>query len=174
MWRPSWKACQSARRERGWSVDVDSSRFEAVLAQQNTGQIIGDRSETGDSQRFAPEIFDPIYFGLNEKEKAIDAYRKGTEIDPNDAAAHFNLGELYYDLEELVQAEKECMEAIRLDPSFTLAYLTMGNLCLDQERLADAVKFFEQYLKREKSPRAEEMIAEVKAVVEGLKEEMKG
>ena len=114
------------------------------------------------------------YYGLNEREKAIDAYRKGIDIDPSDAAAHFNLGELYYDLEELENAEKECMEAIRLDPSFTLGYLTMGNLCLDQERIADAINYFEIYLKKEKSPRAAEMVAEVKAVLEGLREEMKG
>ena len=38
----------------------------------------------------------------------------------------------------------------------------------------DAVRYFEQYLKHEKSPQAAEMIVEVKAVVEGLKEELKG
>ena len=48
----------------------------------------------------------------------------------------------------------------------------MGNLSLDQEQIADAIKYFELYLKHEKSPRAEEMVAEVKAVIAGLKEEL--
>ncbi len=62
---------------------------------------------------------------------------------------------------------------MRLDPNFTMSYLTLGNICIDQERLAEAIQYFELYLKKEKSPQAAEMIAEVKAVVEGLKEEMR-
>ena len=96
------------------------------------------------------------------------------EIDPEDPAAHFNLGELYYDLEELEEAEDSCLEAIRLDPAFSMAYLTLGGICMDMDRTAEAITHFESYLKYEKSPQATDMIAEVKAVVEGLKEELKG
>jgi hypothetical protein len=55
-----------------------------------------------------------------------------------------------------------------------MAYLTLGGICMDQERTRDAVAYFEQYLKYEKSPQASDMIAEVKAVIEGLKEELNG
>jgi tetratricopeptide (TPR) repeat protein len=110
-------------------------------------------------------------YGLGERDKAIAAYRKGIEIEPHDAAAHFNLGELYYDLGEFDEAEKECLEAVRLDPTFTLSYLTLGSLYMDREHVAEAIKSLEMYLKMEKSPQAAEMVAEVKAVVEGLKEE---
>jgi tetratricopeptide (TPR) repeat protein len=120
---------------------------------------------------FALNALGDAYYGMDQRDKAIEAYRKGIEIDPEDGAAHFNLGELYYDMDELADAETECLEAIRLDPSFALPYLTMGSICLDQERVADAVRYFELYLQKEKSPRAEEMISEVKAVLEGLKEE---
>jgi tetratricopeptide (TPR) repeat protein len=122
---------------------------------------------------FALNALGDAYYGLGEREKAIDAYRKGVTIDPEDAAAHFNLGELYYDMDDLAEAEKECAAAVRLDPSFPLPYLTMGSICLDQERITDAIKYFELYLKNEKSPRAEETISEVRAVLEGLKEEAK-
>jgi hypothetical protein len=44
---------------------------------------------------------------------------------------------------------------------------------MDQDRTQDAVNYFEQYLKFETSPQASDMIAEVKAVIEGLKEELK-
>ena len=107
-------------------------------------------------------------------EGAIDAFEKGVEIDPEDPVAHFNLGELLYDLEELEEAEEECLEAIRLDPAYGMAYLTLGGICMDQDRTAEAIAFFEKYLKYETSSQAAEMIAEVKAVVEGLKEELKG
>jgi len=107
-------------------------------------------------------------------EGAIQAFEKGIEIDPSDPAAHFNLGELYYDLEELEEAEEECLEAVRLDPSFSMAYLTLGGICMDTDRTADAIRYFQGYLKHETSPQAAEMVNEVKAVLEGLKEELKG
>ena len=115
-----------------------------------------------------------LYYGLGENQKAIAAYHKGIEIDPEDATARFNLGELYYDMDDLEAAERETLEAIRLDPEFTMSYLTLGNICIDQERMADAIGYFESYLKKEHSPQAHEMIAEVKAVIEGLKEELRG
>jgi hypothetical protein len=55
-----------------------------------------------------------------------------------------------------------------------MSYLTLGNICIDQDRTAEAIGYFEKYLKSERSPQAREMIAEVKAVVEGLKEELRG
>jgi len=122
---------------------------------------------------FALNALGDAYYGLGEREKAVEAYKKGVTIDPEDSAAHFNLGELYYDMEELAEAERECLEAARLDPSFPLPYLTLGSLCLDQERIPDAINYFELYLKYEKSPRAEETVSEVRAVLEGLKEEAK-
>ena len=122
---------------------------------------------------FAHNALGDAFYGLGENDKAIAAYRKGIEIEPNDAAAHFNLGELYYDLGQSAEAEKECLEAVRLDPEFTLSYLTLGSLYMDQEHVADAIKYLDLYLKREKSPQAADMVAEVKAVIEGLKEEMR-
>ena len=62
---------------------------------------------------------------------------------------------------------------MRLDPTYGMAYLTLGGICMDQDRTQDAVTCFEQYLRFETSPQASEMIAEVKAVIEGLKEELK-
>ncbi|GAM11704.1 putative UDP-N-acetylglucosamine--peptide N-acetylglucosaminyltransferase SEC [Geobacter sp. OR-1] len=121
---------------------------------------------------FAYNAIGDAWYGQGEKEKAIAAFRKGIEVDPEDAAAHFNLGELYYDMEEFDEAEKECLEAVSLDPEFTLAYLTLGSLCMDRERVKDAIKYLELYLRYEKSPQAEEMVAEVKAVLEGLRAEL--
>lgn len=113
-------------------------------------------------------------YGQGDVDGAIDAFTRGVEIDPKDPAAHFNLGELYYDLEELEEAEDECLEAVRCDPAYSMAYLTLGGICMDQDRTSDAIAHFESYLKFETSAQAADMIAEVKAVVEGLKEELKG
>ena len=79
---------------------------------------------------------------------------------------------MYYDLGEFADAERECLEAIRLDPSFTLSYLTLGSLYMDQEHIGEAIKSLETYLKMEKSPQASDTVAEVRAVLEGLKAEL--
>jgi tetratricopeptide (TPR) repeat protein len=89
-----------------------------------------------------------------------------------DPAAYHNLGELYYDLEEYDPAEENCKIAVKLAPDFSMAYLTLGGICMDQERMADALKYYRLYLKYETSPQAVDMLAEVKAVVEGLQEEI--
>ena len=123
---------------------------------------------------FAYNALGDAWYGLGNRDKAIEAFNRGIAIDPNDSVAHFNLGELYYDLGEHEDAERECLEAIRLDPEFTLAYLTLGSLHMDSEHLTEAVKYLKLYLKYEKSPHAQEMIDEVKAVIDGLKAELAG
>jgi tetratricopeptide (TPR) repeat protein len=123
---------------------------------------------------FALNALGDSLYGQGDVDGAIASFTRGVEIDPEDPAAHFNLGELYYDLEELEEAEDECLEAVRCDPAYSMAYLTLGGICMDQDRTADAIAYFEKYLKYEKSVQAADMIAEVKAVIEGLKEEVKG
>ena len=61
---------------------------------------------------------------------------------------------------------------MRLDPAFSMSYLTLGSLYMDNERVKDAVRYLELYLKYEKSPQAKETIAEVQAVLEGLRAEI--
>ena len=53
-----------------------------------------------------------------------------------------------------------------------MSYLTLGGICMDLERMEDALKYYTQYLKYERSSQAADMLAEVKAVVEGLQEEL--
>jgi len=43
---------------------------------------------------------------------------------------------------------------------------------MDQEEMKEAIKYYQLYLKYETSAQAAEMRAEVKAVLEGLKEEL--
>ena len=121
---------------------------------------------------FAYNALGDAWYGQGNREKAIEAFNRGIAVDPHDAAAHFNLGELYYDLGEHDAAEKECLEAIRIDPEFTLAYLTLGSLHMDREHLSEAVRYLKLYLKYEKSPQAQEMIDEVKVVIDGLRTEL--
>jgi len=63
---------------------------------------------------------------------------------------------------------------VALAPDYSMAYLTLGGLCMDQERMQEALHYYRLYLKHEQSAQAADMLAEVKAVVEGLQEELKG
>jgi len=61
---------------------------------------------------------------------------------------------------------------VEIDPGFSMAYLTLGGIAMDLEEMQDAIRYYQLYLKHETSAQAAEMRAEVKAVVEGLKEEL--
>ena len=106
------------------------------------------------------------------KTAALATFRKVLELDPEDAQAHFNLGEMYYDAGDLPAAERECRAALRCDPGHAFACLTLGNIFLDQEQPREALHFFQEFLLREQSPAAKEIRDEVSAVVEGLKSEL--
>ena len=94
------------------------------------------------------------------------------EIDPEDAQAHFNLGEIYYDAGDLAAAEQACRKALACDPGFSFAYMTLGNICLDQEKPRQALDWFQKFLLHERSAGAADIREEVAAVVAGLKEEL--
>jgi tetratricopeptide (TPR) repeat protein len=102
----------------------------------------------------------------------LACYRQVIELDPEDAQAHYNLAELYYDLARLAEAEAACLKAIEFDPALSFAYLTLGNICLDEEKTHEALRYFEDFLRLERSPAAADIRSEVAAVIDGLKLEM--
>ena len=59
--------------------------------------------------------------------KAVQAYLQALEINPNDASAYKNLGDLLVEqgnLEEAIQAYRQALE---LDPNDAVAYRNRGN-----------------------------------------------
>ncbi|MEW5717237.1 MAG: tetratricopeptide repeat protein [Chloroflexota bacterium] len=67
------------------------------------------------------------------------AYRKAIELNPNDAAAHNNLGALLAeDAARAADAEAAYREAIRLDPNYAQAHNNLGALLADLGRAAEA------------------------------------
>jgi hypothetical protein len=50
-----------------------------------------------------------------------------------------------------------------------MGYFILGSICLDQERTGEAIEHFELFLRLEKSPAAQDLRAEVGAVLDGLK-----
>ncbi len=80
---------------------------------------------------------------------------------------------MHYDNDDLEQAEAACLQALNCDPGFAYACLTLGNIYLDQDRSEKALQYFQEFLMYENSPAAEDIRAEVAAVVDTLKAELK-
>ena len=149
-------------------VHYSNENIEASISAYRKALLI-----EGDNVFALNSLGDALY-ASGDAEAALDCYRRVIQLDPQDAQAHFNLAEMYYDDGNLADAERECRSALEFDPGFSSAYLTLGNLYLDQEKLREAVTAYEEFLARETSPAAHEIITEVRLLLEGLREQVEG
>lgn len=120
-------------------------------------------------QSFALNALGDIYAQQGKFEAAIDLYRQAAELDPEDSQPLLNLADALYEEGNLDEAEQCCLKGLELDPSVAMGYFILGSICLDQDRTREAVEHFEQFLRLEKSPSAQDLRAEVTAVLDGLK-----
>ncbi|MEA1895075.1 MAG: tetratricopeptide repeat protein, partial [Euryarchaeota archaeon] len=70
--------------------------------------------------------FGDFYAFKREYNEAIEYYKEAIRIDPDDAAARNNLGNLLKDQGRYDEAEKEYREAIRIDPNYGEAHVNLG------------------------------------------------
>ena len=66
------------------------------------------------------------YNNHGEYDKAIVAFNKAIELDPDFALAYNNRGWAYIELEQYEQGIADCTKAIELDPGLALAYSNRG------------------------------------------------
>jgi tetratricopeptide (TPR) repeat protein len=62
---------------------------------------------------------------------AQENYKKAIELEPNYAAAHYNLGGLYEELVQLEKARAEYRAAINIDPDFDAAINNLARLQIE-------------------------------------------
>jgi len=77
-------------------------------------------------------------------QKAVDYYRQALEINPEYAAAHYNLGNAYLALKKYDRAEAAFRRAVELDRHLVQAYLNWGNLYLETGRFEQAERVLQQ------------------------------
>jgi protein O-GlcNAc transferase len=70
---------------------------------------------------------------------ALPALQKATQLLPNDAEAHNNLGNALKDLGRLDDAVASCRRALEIRPDYAEAHNNMGNALKDLGRFDDAV-----------------------------------
>ena len=82
----------------------------------------------------------------NDADTAERLYRRVMAIDPADAAAPFNLGNMLRASGRNLEAETAYRAAVRADPDYALAWYNLADALDDQTRTADAVDCLERAL----------------------------
>ena len=89
---------------------------------------------------FAEAVFELglVYdIGLNAREKAIEAYKVVTELNPDHVLARGNLVNLYNETKQLTEAEAEAEELVRLNPNI-VSFGTLSGIYARQNKRKEA------------------------------------
>lgn len=76
------------------------------------------------------------YTKLKKNDKAVEAYTKAAEMDPNPGAAYFNLCATQYNSGNTQGAVAACDKAIAADPNRADAYFIKGSLMMGESKQA--------------------------------------
>ncbi len=68
------------------------------------------------------------YLRLGQRDRARQLFARQSEVDPEDADAHNQLGKLFFEDGDLAGAEREGRAALDLDPHLDEAYLTLAQV----------------------------------------------
>jgi len=82
----------------------------------------------------------------SRQQEAIATYQRVLELDPEQAAAHINLGTLCYNRQDYSKAEQHYRRAIAVDPRYALAYFDLGNVLDETGRVAEAIETYQTAL----------------------------
>jgi tetratricopeptide (TPR) repeat protein len=105
----------------------------------NTGQFVLDVEPPADDA-------DTVFEDAQTAEESGDAaaaeqlYRRAMKMDPNDAAAPFNLGNVLRAAGRPLEAEAAYRAAAKANPGFAPAWYNLADMLDDQRRTAEAVK----------------------------------
>ena len=77
-------------------------------------------------------------------QKAIHAYQKAVEMNPEAVGAFINLGTIYYNLGQLDAAESCYLAALSLDPGYALVHFNLGNVFDEQKEFEKARHHYEE------------------------------
>jgi tetratricopeptide (TPR) repeat protein len=76
---------------------------------------------------------------MGQPDQAIKAYQDAIAVQPDFAAAHFNLGNAQFDCGQTAAALQSYLLATRYKPAFASAWVALGNVQGDLSRNDDAV-----------------------------------
>jgi tetratricopeptide (TPR) repeat protein len=97
--------------------DAEIARQRQDLEALRAGRPIPD-AKSQECERAFREYFDKAQLSTN-REQAIDLYRKGLGVCPDDDVAHYELGRALADAGRYGEAEREFEAALKITPRFT-------------------------------------------------------
>lgn len=82
-----------------------------------------------------------------EYEKAIEAFMKAAEAEPDNPVGYINLGNVFASAGDIERAERFFQKAISLDEQAGSALYGLGNLYFTNERFEEAAKLYEKAIR---------------------------
>ncbi|HEX5734504.1 MAG TPA: tetratricopeptide repeat protein [Blastocatellia bacterium] len=89
------------------------------------------------------------YYNRGEYEKAIVAYKRAIEINPDSTEVYYHLGMAYSSLGKYKEAVEAYTRAIRIRPDYAAAYYNLGHAYSNLDRHDKAIKAFRQSIRYE-------------------------
>ena len=93
---------------------------------------------------FAWKILSIVLKKAGKISESLTASEKLVEITPQDALAHYNLGNTYRELTKFSKAEESYKKAISLKPDLLQAYYNLGIVSKNNYKLEEAEKYYRQ------------------------------
>lgn len=93
---------------------------------------------------FAWTILGAVFNQAGKLKKALIAFQKAVELEPNKAEAHNNLGNTLLKLDRLEEAEESCRKATFLEPKNELALSNLGKILFRLKRYVEAEEAFKK------------------------------
>jgi tetratricopeptide (TPR) repeat protein len=87
-----------------------------------------------------------IYVQMNNNDKAIDAFKRGAEIDPNPAMAYYNLCAMEFNAAKYDDAAAACDKSVTADPNRADAWFFKGAALTKAGKAPAAVEALNKYL----------------------------
>lgn len=80
-----------------------------------------------------------LYYETKQPERAMKVWLTGSQVLPNKASFHHNLGNGYFEHKSLDKAEQEYRKALKIDPYFYLVRLKLGSVLASKGKTAAAL-----------------------------------
>jgi Flp pilus assembly protein TadD len=88
-----------------------------------------------------------LYLGLGRPADAVRHFAASAAIQPQSAAAHYNLGTALAAASRLDEATVALRQALTIDPGSAATYANLGAVVLQQGRVDDGVKYLEEAIR---------------------------
>jgi tetratricopeptide (TPR) repeat protein len=114
------------------------------------------------------DLLGSIYDQDKQSAKAIEAYKKGIEINPKYQRLRYNLGIAYFRNKQYVEAEASAIEAIKLDPKHASSQRMYALVTFHQNKRMNALMAFCNFLLLEpQGPRSAEAYGNIQHILQG-------